>query len=184
MQDFIWYLHRARMNVDPVKTFQTNTAVQSKVNTAAVICAGGSTMCEALAQTTDQSTEDDKGTLWFILKEAISKLRKQNYYSDSVSVIGLLINNYGNVYTSAADKTIRTVQQEVETNEELSRAVKNGWSLLSSFGNKDVWQKLENQLQKVKEHSTKDPDFEARMEDLIASIQKMLTNPDSNKPFK
>jgi hypothetical protein len=35
MQDFIWFLHRARMTLDPVKTFQTASAVQAKVNTAA-----------------------------------------------------------------------------------------------------------------------------------------------------
>ena len=108
----------------------------------------------------------------------MTKLRKRTDYSDSVSTIGLLIQRYAKVYSRAVDKTISTVQDDVDTNEELDRAVKNGWSLLSSFGDKDAWKELEQRFNKVMEHSQKDPEFEALMGEVAASIQKMLTDPD------
>lgn len=123
-------------------------------------------------------TGDQKDTLLFRLKSAVTNLRKRNDYSDSVSTIGLLIQRYAKVYSRAADKTISTVQEDVDTNEELDRAVKNGWALLSSFGDKNAWKELETRFNKVMDHSKKDPDFENLMGDLAASIQKMLTDPD------
>ncbi|TVY37239.1 Uncharacterized protein LOCC1_G007155 [Lachnellula occidentalis] len=123
-------------------------------------------------------TGDQKETLIYRLKAAVTKLRKRNDYSDSVSTIGLLIQRYARVYSRAVDKTISTVQDDVDTNEELDRAVKNGWSLLSSFGDKKEWKELETRFNKVMEHSQKDPEFESMMNEVAASIQKMLTDPD------
>lgn len=126
----------------------------------------------------DNITGDQGETLRHRLKDAVVKLRKRNDYSDSVSTIGLLIKRYAMVYSHAADKAISTVQDDVDTNEELDRAVKNGWSLLSSFGDKDAWKELEQRVNKVMEHSQKDPEFESLMEVVATSIQKMLTDPE------
>ena len=117
-------------------------------------------------------------TLVHRLKAAVLKLRQRNDYTDSVSTIGLLIKRYAKIYSRALDKTISTVQEDVDTNDELDRAIKNGWSLLSSFGDKKAWQELEKRFNKVMEHAQKDPEFEELMEELAASIQKMLTDPD------
>jgi hypothetical protein len=133
---------------------------------------------EAGVSLKENITGDQKDTLLFRLKAAVLKLRKRNDYSDSVSTIGLLIQRYSKVYSRAADKTISTVQEDVDTNEELDRAVKNGWLLLSSFGDKDAWKELEKRVNKVMEHSQKDPEFENLMEDVALSIQKMLTDPE------
>lgn len=121
---------------------------------------------------------EQKDTLLFRLKAAVVKLRQRNDYSDSVSTIGLLIKRYAMVYSRAADKTISTVQDDVDTNEELDRAVKNGWQLLSSFGDKEAWKELEERTNKVMDHSKSDPEFENLMGGVAASIQKMLTDPD------
>jgi DNA-directed RNA polymerase subunit L len=121
---------------------------------------------------------NQKDTLLYRLKVAVTKLRKRPDYSDSVSTIGLLIRRYAEIYSRAADKTISTVQEDVDTNEALDRAVKNGWSLLSSFGDKDAWKELERCANKAMEHSQKDPEFETLMGEVATSIQKMLTDPD------
>jgi Family of unknown function (DUF5923)/Protein of unknown function (DUF4449) len=132
---------------------------------------------EAGASLRENVTGDQKDTLLFRLKTAVRKLRKRTDYSDSVSTIGLLIQRYAKVYSRAVDKTISTVQDDVDTNEELDRAVKNGWSLLSSFGDKGAWEELEQRFNKVMEHSQKDPEFEALMGEVATSIQKMLIDP-------
>lgn len=106
------------------------------------------------------------------------KLRKRNDYSDSVSTIGLLIKRYALAYSRAADEAVSTAQKDVHTNPELDTAVKNFWSLVSSFGEKQQWELLEQKVNKVMEHSHKDPEFESLMMDVGNSLQKLLTDPD------
>ena len=133
---------------------------------------------EALSSFKENVTGDQKETLLNRLKEAIMKLRKRNDYSDSVSTIGLLIKRYAFVYSRAVDQTISTAQDDVNTNPELDRAVRNGWSLLGSFGDREEWKLLEAKIKKVMEHSQKDPEFEDLMMDVGNSVQKLLTDPD------
>ncbi|MCJ1424728.1 hypothetical protein MMC29_002616, partial [Sticta canariensis] len=121
---------------------------------------------------------DQKETLIYRLKEAVLKLRKRNDYSESVSTIGLLIKRYALVYSRAVDQTISTAQDDVNTNPELDRAVRNFWSLLSSFGDREQWESLEQKFNKVMGHSQKDPEFENLMMDVGDSVQKLLTDPD------
>ena len=133
---------------------------------------------EAGVSLKERVSGDQKDTLVSRLKAAVTKLRKRNDYSDSVNTIGLLIQRYAKVYSRAVDNTISTVQEDVDTNEELDRAIKNGWSLLSSFGDKKDWQELEKRFDKVMAHAQKDPEFENMMAEVAVSIQKMLTDPD------
>ncbi|TVY40135.1 Uncharacterized protein LSUB1_G003384 [Lachnellula subtilissima] len=98
---------------------------------------------EAGASLKENVTGDQKDTLIYRLKAAVTKLRKRNDYSDSVSTIGLLIQRYAN-----------------------------------SFGDKKEWEELETRFNKVMEHSQKDPEFESMMNEVASSIQKMLTDPD------
>ncbi|MCJ1430825.1 hypothetical protein MMC27_000175 [Xylographa pallens] len=132
---------------------------------------------DALESAKEQVSGDQKETLLNRLKQAVIKLRKRNDYSDSVSTIGLLIKRYAKVYSRAVDQTIVTAQEDVQTNSELDRAVKNFWSLLSSFGDHEQWELLEQKFNKVMEHSQTDPDFERLMEDVGNSVEKLLTDP-------
>lgn len=131
----------------------------------------------AIDSTQHKLTGEEKKSLLFRLRNAITKLGKRTDYAESVSTIGLLINRYAKVYSRAVDKSINAVQDDVETNEELDRAVKNAWSLMSSFGDREAWKELERRFNKVMEHAQKDPEFETLMGDLSGSIQKMLTDP-------
>ncbi|KAL9120614.1 MAG: hypothetical protein Q9187_002830 [Circinaria calcarea] len=133
---------------------------------------------DAVSSLKENVSGEQKDTLLHRLKQTVMKLRKRNDYSDSVSTIGLLIKRYAMVYSRAVDQTISTAQNDVQTNPELDRAVKNFWSLLSSFGDRKEWELLEQKVNKVMEHSQKDPDFENLMMDVGNSIQKLLTDPD------
>ena len=135
------------------------------------------TGAEALSSIQDNVSGDQKDTLLFRLKTAISKLRKRNDYSDSVSTLALLIQRYSLAYSRAADATLGEVQSDVRTNDELDRAVQNFWTLFKSFGDPEAWENLEEKLKKVLQHAEKDPDFESLMTDIGNSVQKMLTDP-------
>ena len=126
----------------------------------------------------DNMTGDQKETLFYRLKETVLKLRKRNDYSDSVSTMGILIKRYALLYSRAADNTISAAKEDINTNTALDKAVKNFWSLVSSFGDKKEWKALEQMVNKVMEHSQKDPEFERLMMDIGSSVQKLLSDPD------
>ena len=121
---------------------------------------------------------DQKETLLYRLKEAVMKLRKRNDYSDSVSMLGLLIKRYALAYSRAVDESISTAQDDVNYNPALDKAIKNFWSLVSSFGDGAQWRILEEKVNKVMDHSQTDPEFESLMIDIGNSLQKLLTDPD------
>ncbi|KAI4216804.1 MAG: hypothetical protein LQ351_000753 [Letrouitia transgressa] len=131
----------------------------------------------AVSSLQEKVSGEQKDTLLYRLREAVVKLRKRNDYSDSVSTLGLLIKRYALAYSRAADQTISAAQNDVKTNNELDRAVRNFWSLASSFGDSKEWKLLEKQVNKVMAHSQKDPEFEDLMTDVGSSVQKLLTDP-------
>ena len=163
-------------NEDPI----TTTELENEVTEISDVITNGlkKTGQEAGESLKENITGDQRETLLARLKTTVVKLRKRTDYSDSVSTIGLLIQRYAKVYSRAIDDTISTVQEDVDTNEELDRAIKNGWSLLSSFGDKDAWKELEKRVDRVMSHAQKDPEFEDMMVEVSSSIQKMLTDPD------
>ena len=133
---------------------------------------------DAISSLQDNVSGEQKETLLYRLKETVMKLRKRNDYSDSVSTLGLLIKRYALAYSRAVDETISTAQDDVNTNSALDKAVKNFWSLISSFGDRDQWQLLEQKVNMVMDHSQTDPEFENLMMDVGNSVQKLLTDPD------
>lgn len=133
---------------------------------------------DAVSSLKEHVSGDEKETLLYRLKQAVLNLRKRNDYSDSVSTIGVLIKRYAKVYSRVVDQTISTVQDNVETNDEVDRAVKNFWSLMSSFGDSKQWELLEQKFDQVMRHSQKDPEFEHLMGDVGNSVEKLLTDPD------
>ena len=133
---------------------------------------------DAVSSVQENVTGDQKETLLYRLKAAVMKLRERNDYSDSVSTIGLLIKRYALVYSRAADASLDVAQDNVNTNAELDKATRNLWSLLSSFGDREQWQLLEEKFKTVMAHSQKDPEFEHLMVDVGNSVQKLLSDPD------
>lgn len=133
---------------------------------------------DAFSSLQDNVSGDQKETLLYRLKQAVIKLRKRNDYSDSVSTIGLLIKRYALAYSRAVDETISTAQDDVNTNPALDKALKNFWSLINSFGDRQQWELLERKFNKLMDHSQKDPEFESLMTDVSNAVQKLLTDPD------
>ena len=133
---------------------------------------------DALSSAAENLSGEQKDTLLYRLKGAVSKLQKREDYSDSVSTISRLIKRYALAYSRAADETISVAQDDINTNPELDRAAKNFWSLLRSFGDSKEWDTLEKKCEKVIEHSRHDPSFEKLMMEVATAVQKMLSDPD------
>ena len=133
---------------------------------------------DTLSSLQENISGEQKETLLYRLKEAVLKLRKRNDYSDSVSTIGVLIKRYALVYSRAADQTISTAQEDVNTNPELDRALKNAWLLVKSFGDEGEWDRLEQKINEVMRHSQKDPEFENLMMNVGNSLERLLGDPD------
>ncbi|RKF53921.1 Uncharacterized protein C32A11.02c [Erysiphe neolycopersici] len=112
------------------------------------------------------------------LKTAVTKLRKRKDYSDSVKIISLLIKRYAKIYSRAADHAISEVQNDIITNESLELAIKNIWSLLSSFGDRHVWNELQTRFNRIIEHSNIDHDFELLCKEVSNIFEQIFTDPD------
>ncbi|KIV95680.1 hypothetical protein PV10_03304 [Exophiala mesophila] len=117
-------------------------------------------------------------TLLYRLKQTVLNLRKRTDYQDSVSTIAKLIQRYAIAYSRAAEAAMATVQDDVEPNPALDRAIRNFWDLMSSFGDGKAWEKLEQDFKKVMSHSNSDPQFESFMTDIGNTVQRMLTDPE------
>ncbi|CAG8981710.1 hypothetical protein HYALB_00012862 [Hymenoscyphus albidus] len=164
----------------PPKTPTTQDLEEDAEQIAIVVTDGlKQTAGEALTSTRDNLTaEENKSTMLRHLKAAVARLTQKPDYNSSVSTLSTLIQRYAKVYSRALDKTLSIVQDDVETNDELDRAAKNGWLLLSTFGSKKEWEELERRFNAVMSHASKDPEFENMMEELASSIQKMFTDPE------
>jgi hypothetical protein len=122
---------------------------------------------------------DAKDTLLHRLKQVVTNLRGRKDYSDSVGTIATLLQRYAKIYSRAVDSTMGTLQDDVGTNQELDHAVKNFWSLVSSFGSRNEWTELEHRFNDLMKHSQNDPQFEKLMTDVGNFIQKLVTDPNS-----
>ncbi|KAF1963588.1 hypothetical protein CC80DRAFT_9337 [Byssothecium circinans] len=125
----------------------------------------------------DKLTAEEGDSLLYRLKKTVTNLRKKRDYSDSVSTLSLLLQRYAMSYSRVAEDAMGATQEDVHTNASMDRAVKNFWTFLSSFGDREQWKELEDRFHKVLEHSRKDPQFEDLMTDIGNSLQKLLTDP-------
>ncbi|KPI44843.1 uncharacterized protein AB675_2607 [Cyphellophora attinorum] len=133
---------------------------------------------DTVASAKENFSGSQKDTLLYRLKQAVTHLRKRTDYNDSVSTITKLIQRYAAAYSRIGDKAIATAQDDIHTNPALDRAVRNFWSLVSSFGDKQGWEKVEKDWNQVLEHAKSDPQFEDFMVEVGNAVGKMLTDPD------
>ncbi|KAF2030832.1 hypothetical protein EK21DRAFT_111499 [Setomelanomma holmii] len=128
--------------------------------------------------TLDKLQGEEGDSLLFRLKKTVTNLRQKRDYSDSVSTLSLLLKRYAMAYSRTVEDAVNTIQDDVEPNPAMEKAVKNFWTFLSSFGDHEEWKKLEDAFHKVLEHSKNDPEFEDLLTDIGNSLQKLLTDPD------
>ncbi|KAK6070766.1 hypothetical protein SCUP234_10044 [Seiridium cupressi] len=126
----------------------------------------------------DKLSGDEGHTLLKRLQQVVLNLRKRKDYSESVSVLALLIKRYAMVYSRAAEEIADVAQQDVYENRETDKALENIWEFVNSFGDKKEWEKCETLFKKVLAHKDKDPEFENFMQDIGNSLQRLLTDPD------
>ncbi|KAK0719501.1 bactericidal permeability-increasing protein [Lasiosphaeris hirsuta] len=120
---------------------------------------------------------DEKDTMIHRLKQAVLKLRQRRDYTDSVSTLSLLLKHYAMVYSRIAQDTLQAVDEDVDRNPEVDRAVENFWIFINSFGDVKEWEELEVVFKKVMEHGKTDPEFEELIIQLGSAAQEMFTNP-------
>ena len=143
-----------------------------------VVANGSAEVARTAISSVDDKLEGDEGrTMIYRLKQAITKLRQRNDYSDSVSTLSLLIQRYAMIYSRAADEIQSAAEQDTHENEALDRAMKNAWALITSFGDKAEWDKTEELWRKVMSHKESDSQFEGMMNEVGNGLQGMLTDP-------
>jgi hypothetical protein len=133
---------------------------------------------QAKTSATEKLSGQEGATLQLRLKEAILKLRKRPDYDKSVSTLTLLLKRWVLVYSSALEDASNSLEEDIHENVATDRAVRNAWSLLSSFGDKNEWEELERRLKQLMSHKDRDPELEGFVTDLSDSIQKLLTDAD------
>lgn len=133
---------------------------------------------EAQNSLVDKIKGDEGDSLLYRLKKTVTNLRKKRDYSDSVSTLALLLQQYALAYSRMAEDAMGATQKDINTNPAMNRAAKNFWTFISSFGDTVEWKRLEDSFHKVLEHSRKDPEFEDLLVDVGNSLQKLLTDPD------
>ncbi|KAI0125260.1 hypothetical protein BJ170DRAFT_585377 [Xylariales sp. AK1849] len=139
---------------------------------------GAEVASTAFESTKDKLSGDEGHTLLKRLQQVVLNLRKRKDYSDSVSILSLLIKRYALVYSRAAEEIVEVAQTDVHENQETDRALANLWEFVASFGDKKEWKRCEALFKKVVAHKEKDPEFEHFMQDVGDSLQKLLTDPD------
>lgn len=143
-----------------------------------VVVNGTAEVAKTAVKSAEEKLEGDEGkTMLNRLKQAVIKLRERNDYSDSVSTIGLLIKRYAKVYSRAAQEVSDIVAEDTHQNVEMDRAMHNAWVLITSFGDKNEWDRLESLFHQVMSHQENNPGFEDMMADVGNSLQKLLTDP-------
>lgn len=144
-----------------------------------IVAHEGAEVAEAAFESARDKLSGDEGqTLLKRLQSVVLNLRKRRDYSESVSILSLLIKRYAMVYSRAADKILEVAEQDVHENQETDRAFQNIWLFIKSFGDKEAWEKCEALFNKVMAHKENDPEFEHLMQDMGDSLQNLLTDPE------
>ncbi|RMZ91469.1 hypothetical protein DV736_g1305, partial [Chaetothyriales sp. CBS 134916] len=133
---------------------------------------------DAVASARKNITSVQGETLLHRLKQAILSLRQRPDYTESVSTLSKLIVRYAHACSGAGDEALSTVQDEIDSDPALDRAVRNFWDFLSSFGDRNAWQQLEKDFKQVLTHAESDPQFDQFMTEIGDTFQRMLLDPD------
>ncbi|KAF2271272.1 uncharacterized protein EI97DRAFT_302489 [Westerdykella ornata] len=145
---------------------------------AEVVGSGAAKVVREAEHSLEDKLKGDEGeSLLWRLKRTVTNLRQKRDYSESVSTLASLLQQYAITYSRVAEDTLQAARDDVEPNREMEKAVKNFWLLVSSFGDPDEWRRLEDRFHAVLEHSRKDPEFEDLIRDIGNSLQRLLTDP-------
>lgn len=151
---------------------------QDVADVSKVVANGTATVAKTAADSTADRLSGDEGkTLINRLKQAVTKLRKRDDYSDSVSTLSLLLKRYAITYSRVLEDVENVAHRDVQENQAMDRAMHNIWIFVTSFGDKKEWDKLEQLFKQIMSYKDSDPQFESMMTDTGNSLQKLLTDP-------
>ncbi|EMC95591.1 hypothetical protein BAUCODRAFT_495023 [Baudoinia panamericana UAMH 10762] len=148
---------------------------------------GSAQVAKTTVESAEEKLQGDEGkTLLNRLKQAVSSLRQRPDYNSSVSTLSQLIKHYAVIYSRAAEQVEQAASEATQQNPETDRALKNAWILITSFGDKQEWDKCEQAFKQVMSHREKNPELESTVQDIGDSLQKLLTDPSffDNAPQK
>ncbi|KAF6829994.1 hypothetical protein CPLU01_07609 [Colletotrichum plurivorum] len=167
-------------NGDDTKPPPSKDDIENELaNVSQVVTDGAARVAdEAGHSLAEHLTGDEQETLVSRLKKAVVNLRQRTDYSDSVSTLSLLIRRYLLVYSHAISDTIEVAQDDIDTNPEADRALKNFWLFLTSLGDRKHWDEVERLFTVVMEHGRSDPEFDELVRQLGNLIQDMLSDPE------
>lgn len=149
------------------------------VDVTKVVAVGAAQVAQDTEQSVEEKLTGDEGQVMMNrLKQAVMKLRQRPDYNDSVSTLSTLIKRYAIAYSRSVEETANALEDDVHENAEMDKAGRNFWSLVSSFGDREAWKKLEDSFRQVMSHNQRDPEFENLMVHIGNSLQALLTNPD------
>lgn len=140
-------------------------------------------LSETVGETIDSARrefgkDDRKNAMLARMKMAVLRLRRNTDYTDSVTILSLLLKRYVYIYSRALDNTAAALGEDLQPNPELDRAIKSFGSLVKSFGERKEWDELSRRWDRVMSHARRDADFESVMDDLGSCVQAFLTDPD------
>ncbi|EHK20621.1 uncharacterized protein TRIVIDRAFT_48848 [Trichoderma virens Gv29-8] len=166
-------------NGDAQPAPSTEDLQQEVIEVAEIVADGAGDVLETAARSAREHIQgEEQEALTYRLKQAVLRLRQRPNYSDSVSTLSLLLRRYLKIYSRAAARTAEVIEEDVGMNPEADEALHNFWLLVTSFGNKNAWNRVEKSFNEVVETGQSDPAFEDLVDHLSKLVQDILMDPD------
>lgn len=153
-------------------------------NLGGVLVEGVAETAEAALESAQRELQDEgRGrALLERMKMVVLRLRGRDDYTQSVSIISVLLKRYAVIYSRSVSTAASTAKDGFKPNSELDMAVHNFWGLLTSFGDAPEWTALQEQWYRLLRHLNNDSEFEALMDQIGTTIQEVLTDPSFTDP--
>ncbi|CAK7204865.1 hypothetical protein SEUCBS139899_007627 [Sporothrix eucalyptigena] len=157
-----------------------------------VVAGASKVVADAQESATAKLVDNDTGArdrLLGRLKEAVGTLRQRPDYAESVSILTILLQKYVAGYVRAAEAVVESVEEAVEdvrtgvsgtveTNNEADVALRNFWSFLTNFGDKETWAQLDRKFKALLDRSKGDNQrVDAFLRAVGRTLDAMLTDP-------
>jgi Family of unknown function (DUF5923)/Protein of unknown function (DUF4449) len=157
---------------------QSEQALQAEVvEVGDVLTDSAGAVVQGLEDSILRKVAEDKDTLLDRLQKAILSLRKRGDYSDSVSTLSLLLRRFALAYSHIGSDIVETLEEDVHTNGDTDRALKNFWTFLTSFGDRQQWNEVESRAKGLLEQGRDDPQFDKLVNDAGRVLQDMFLDP-------
>ncbi|KID95500.1 Bactericidal permeability-increasing protein, alpha/beta domain protein, partial [Metarhizium majus ARSEF 297] len=133
---------------------------------------------EAYTSFSEHMNAEAKDILVNRLRNAVTNLRKRTDYSESVSTLSGILQKYLKIYLSVGSNAVDTLEGNLQNNTQVENAVHNFWLFLSSFGDRESWEKVRASFSDFAEHNRTDENLDEFVSQFVNLIQEMLSKPE------